>query len=129
MNNEINRTEELTSILRDKYHMQIRESGGEIFCFGGKLMNYPVQAFILPQFGIARFAVRMNFETDSYLVSGDIHYFNTAPMELVLNYIIEKFIKIIKVKQMEFYNMPHFRHTQGQIYKYKDVVHEEQANI
>lgn len=89
----INRTEELTSILCDKYRMQVREDNGEIFCFGGKLMNYPVQVFILPQFGSARFVVRIKH--DSFVLVGYMRYWDTAPIELILNLFIEKLIKAI----------------------------------
>lgn len=88
-----NRTEELISILRDTHHMKIREDKDGIFCDNGRLMDFPVKIWILPQFGRACFYVYLckgcKIATD--VIKMDIQYMTDIPMELLINAVVGYF--------------------------------------
>lgn len=96
MMNLANRTEELISILRGRYHMLIYSNNNEIFCTGGKLMDLPVQAWILPELSTVRFIVGLIGEKGGCLLIGDVNYMDITPLNVAIDAVMERFIGVIK---------------------------------
>lgn len=88
-----NRTEELISILRDTHHMKIREDKDGIFCYDGRLMNFPVSIRIFSQFGRACFYVYLckGCKIATNVIKMDIQYMTDVPMELLINAAVGQF--------------------------------------
>lgn len=96
-----NRTEGVISVLRDTHHMKIHNFKNGIFCDDGRLMNYPVQVYILPQFGLACFHVYLYKECNigNDVIKIDIQYINDVPIELLINEVVRYFNSLIKKRK------------------------------
>lgn len=93
------RTKELIGILSTKYKMQIFEESDKICCNGGRLMNFPLQIWILPKLEVTCFIVRVKSGKDGYILSADMIYTNDIPLERMLDITIERLIKTIIRKE------------------------------
>lgn len=89
--NIINRTEELINTLRNK-RLQIHEKGNGIFCDGGQLMGFPFYVWVIPFYGYAHLFVNLPDRLGGSVLSANLNYINTIPLEMMFDEVIDKLI-------------------------------------
>ena len=93
---QTNITEELINILCDIYHFKIQKKDNYIVCDNGRLMGFPCQVWILPQFHIMCFYVDLK-EYDRIVMSTDLKYNSDyISIDMMIENTIKKLITTIR---------------------------------